>query len=201
NSNRIKAPNGYTILDLENNDKKLCLMTCHEYDESQDDAGIYGTTETIDVTLTFIKNGIEAISVDKFIFAKTFLNINLKSYTNGEATVDAINSTINLSSFLFKELRDGGYSKFGFDVVIPNGSQVKSLVTVFRDLGTDEVRYNATTGCFSINSLNVIHVQYLASDINALNSVTLFSRDIPNGYSGADVELTNAVIKNFVFVK
>lgn len=200
-NNQILVGGGSVTIELEDTNRSIAIMTSHEnYNVSggQDNSGIYGTKENLRVSFKFISTNHEDVLFSRKTVSKYFSGLTIHSVSNNTATISFTQSRMKLSHSLIEELINYGVSYIEFDIVVPNNSDVKSIVTCwFGGPNNTDVTYS-DEGTFFKNENNIIHAVYYANRFNQAYDIELVSRDI-NGYSGNDINLTNAVIKNFVF--
>lgn len=197
-NHRILVGGGSAIIDLDNNDKNIAMMTSHEnYDGSQDDAGQYGQVENLTITLKFIKSSYEEMLFTRNLLSKYISGIALYNLENENATISFINCTMRLNHALIAEMIESGVSSIEFDLIIPNDSEVKSIVTCwFGGPNNTDVSYDSA-GVFYINN-NVIHIILRSNKFNSCYDIQLVSRDA-NAYGGVNTSLENAIMTNLIF--
>lgn len=199
-NNRILAGGGSVVIDLDNNDKNIAIMTSHEnynVPGDQDDSGIYGRYENLVITYKFIKSSFEDTLLSKKTLSRYIGEITLHSIENGSPIISFTNSRMRINHNLIKEMIESGVSSFEFDLVVPENSDVKSIVSCwYGGPNNADVSYNSV-GVFSINN-HTIHVVFDASTFNNCYDIQLVSRD-EDAYSGIDINLERAVITNLIF--
>ena len=200
-NNQIAAGGGSVIIDLEDSSRQIAIMTSHEnynVPGGQDDTGVYGVTENLRITFKFISPSFEDLLFSKKTISKYFSGLVVHDVNYDSATISFINSKMRLSHNLIESLVKNEVSSIEFDIIVPNDSNVKSIVTCwFGGPNNTDVTYS-NEGVFRIDNNGVIHVTYYANRFNNAYDIELVSRDI-NEYSGNDINLVNATITNFVF--
>lgn len=196
-NNRIFAGGGSVLINLENTDRNIAIMTTHERDGSQDESGQYGQYENLTITYKFISSSFEDILSSKKILSHYLGGIVFHGLENNEATISFKNSRMRINHSLIQEMKDKGVTSFEFDLAIPNDSDVKSIVTCwFGGPNNTDVSYNGV-GVFRING-STIHVILYADLFNNAYDIELVSRDL-DAYSGVNINLNRTTISNFVF--
>ena len=199
-NNRINANGGSVVINLENTNRSIAIMTTHENFNApggQDENGDYGgTTENLTISFKFISPSCEDILFSSKTISKYLNGIKVNSLSNDSANISFINSRMRLTHALIDELNSRNAS-IKFDIVVPNDSNVSKIVTCwFGGPNNTNVTYNDNDGVFSIES-NIIHVCFNSESLVNTYDIELVSRD-DGGYSGNDINLVNATIKNFV---
>ena len=195
-NNRILAGNGSVLINLENSDRNISIMTTHERDGSQDETGTYGKEENLVITFKFIKGAYENLLSYKEFFARYISGVTLLNLSNDEANISFINSRMRLNHSLIEDMINNNVSSVEFDLIIPNESDVKSIVTCwYGGPNNSNVSYDGS-GSFSISENKIHVILYRAKFVNSYD-IQLVSRD-ENGYSGNDINLENGIMKNLI---
>ena len=104
---------------------------------------------------------------------------------------------MRLNHALIAEMIESGVSSIEFDLIIPNDSEVKSIVTCwFSGPNNTDVSYDSA-GVFYINN-NVIHIILKSNKFNSCYDIQFVSRDA-NAYGGINTSLENAIMTNLIF--
>ena len=200
-NNMIQTGGGSVIIDLENTSQSIAIMTSHEnynVPNNQDDNGIYGTSENLRISFKFISADSENLLISRRNLSKYFSGLTIHDVSNNTATISFNQYRLRLTHALINEMKNKGVSSVEFDILVPNGSNVKSIVTCwYGGPNNTEVTYS-DEGTFVINQDNIIHIKYYSNRFNNAYDMEMVSRDI-NGYSGVDINLENAVISNFIY--
>ncbi len=200
-NNKIPVDGGSVVINLENTNRSIAIMTTHENINApggQDENGDYGgTTENLTISFKFISPSCEDILFSSKTISKYLNGIEVNSFSNGSANISFINSRMRLTHSLIDELNNKNAS-IEFDIIVPNGSNVSKIVTCwFGGPNNTNVTYG-DIGVFSIDySNNKIHVCFSRESLVNTYDIELVSRDA-GGYSGNDINLTKATIANFV---
>lgn len=194
----IRAGGGITTIDLDNSDKSIAIMTTHEnYDGTQDDAGLNGTTENLEISLQTLNGGIECIEASEMIFSRYIGALQVNDFFSDGVNVTFINSRMRLLPLFLNEVRSKNIKSFEFDIVIPSSSLTTTIVTCwFNGPNGENVEYS-NVGVFAKNN-GVIHIRFESSSYQNTYIIELVSRP-DSGYGGDDVTLEGATIKNFKF--
>lgn len=200
-NNQIAAGGGAVTIDLENISRSIAIMTSHEnynVPGGQDDNGVYGTSENMRISFKFMSPTFEDVLFSTKTVSNYLSGLTIHNVSNNTATISFTSSRMKLAHSLIEKMINNGVSSVEFDILVPNNSNVKSIVTCwFGGPNNTDVTYS-DEGTFFKDSNNIIHVFYYANRFNQAYDIELVSRDI-NGYSGNDINLENAILSNFVF--
>ena len=206
--NRINVDGGVYTLDIDDSGEGINILTSHEdINCRQDDEGIYGVTENMQICYTFNKNKTNLSFRNTIEFFRYFSVNKINSQTSNGFNVD-IDGTFTLKNSLMNSLYEHNYTNISCDVTPDSLSNCKSIVLVrrtVRDLNDGLTYYSDGNGgyfCYPQSfymSNGKIHISISSTTFfDGYDRIDLVLRD-EKGYGGVVNEtISGGLISNIV---